>query len=39
MKKLLELIKAMDQMEILWLNDQLKLLSKRKTLKNETNNK
>jgi len=33
MKKLIQLIKAIDQMEILWLNDQLTSLSKSKKLK------
>jgi hypothetical protein len=33
MKKLIQLIKAINQMEILWLNDQLTSLSKSKKLK------
>jgi len=40
MKKLLELIEAMDQMEILWIDKQLKYwFPKTKNANNETNYK
>ena len=41
MKKLLELIKAIDQVELLWIDSQLNSLKKwkNKSLRNETKNK